>query len=366
MNTSQMTFEEAYRTFFGQNDHDPKSTSKGAKGVLEIIIKDRKGNVVRRYFEPNIVKIFAKEILAHRLPSSEIWDQQANGGSGAWVATNQDLTEEFAARYVLFGASFDENGIPLDADDSRFYTVDPVTGQNVPVRLGPGAEFNGSLINAIPLTEPGRPLKKVEAIGFQATFQPSGTPLLQSDVRGMNNIVTLETTLRLDEYNGLGVSESDFFTITEIALAAGKKFTSISDCECTPRELFLEGITATGGTVAVPASANGSDVINIDLSVSNPDIIKEGDQIKLVGSGDAVDENSINQVNPFYLVINKAVGGRDVQLDRTPVDASNNPINGNVGFFRDTLRIFSHRVLNVPLKKSSDFEITIRWRIVFN
>jgi hypothetical protein len=358
---AKLTIQEAYQLLHA-DDH------KGAKGIIEIIVRDKRGNVVNHYFERNIVKIFAKEMLSHRIPSSEIWDQQANSGAGAWVASGIDPTEEFSARYILLGASFDENGVPLDTNDSRYYTTDPVTGQIVPIRLNPGAEFNGSLINAIPLAEPGRPLKRVEEIAFQATFQPSGTPILQEDVRGMNNIVKLSTTLRLEEYNGLGVSESDFFTITEIALAGGKKFDAINDCECTPRELFLEGLptSSSGGGGAIPVIANGSDVVSIDPSVTNVDLVKEGDQIKLVGVNDAVNEESIDQVNPFYLIISKAVGGRDIQLDRTPVTRSNDPITGNVGIYRDTLRLFSHRLLSVPLKKSSDFEIVVSWFLIFN
>jgi hypothetical protein len=33
---------------------------------------------------------------------------------------------------------------------------------------------------------------------------------------------------------------------------------------------------------------------------------------------------------------------------------------------RDGFRIFSHRVLATPIKKSSDFEIVVRWRIQCN
>lgn len=372
MQKQNMTFKEAYETFFPHNDHERGAKDRGAKGVLEFIIKDKKGNIVHRHFEPNIVKIFAKEMLAHQLPSSEIWDQQANGGVGAWVASDIDPTEEFSARYILLGASFDANGLPLDTDDSRFYSIDTITGQIVPVRLGPGAEFSGSLINAIPFSEPGRPLKKVEQISFNATFQPSGTPILQDDVRGMNNIVELQTTIRLDEYNGFGLTDSDFFTITEVALAGGRKIDLVGACECTPRELFLEGqVTGSSGTspvetIAVPAIANSSDVISIDPSFTDVDIIKEGDQIKIVGRDDKVTEQSINQITPFYLVLTKLAGGRDIQLDRTPVDINNNPLSGDIGFFRDTLRIFSHRVLSVPIKKSSDFEIQILWRIIFS
>jgi hypothetical protein len=367
------TFEEAYKTFFGYDDQTPrnsKTKDRGAKGIIEIIIRDKRGNVVEHYFEPNIVKIFAKEMLAHRLPASEIWDVNANSGSGGWVASEIDVTEEFAARYILFGASFDENGVALDTNDPRYYTIDETTGQPVPIRLSPGADYDGGLINAIPLSEPARPLKRIEAVGFQATFQPAGNPLLQSDVRGMNNIVTLQTTLRLNEYNGLGVTESDFFTITEIALAGGKKFDAIGQCDCDPRTLFLQGATTgstgtSGVSTPIPATANGNDVVTLDAEYA--DAVKEGDQIKLVGSSDTAGEETISQVTPFYLVISKAAGGRDCQLDRVPVHSgTNSPIIGNVGVYRDTLRLFSHRILNAPIKKSADFEIQVIWRIIFS
>src|SRR5690606_1598093 len=134
-----------------------------------------------------------------------------------------------------------------DTDDERYYNTDSVTGPPVPIRLEPRAESDGGLINPITLIEPTRPLKRIESIDFEASYQPSGTPLLQDDVRALNNVVVLETTLRVDEYNGFGATNSDFFTLTEVALAGGKVFDSIGQCGCTPRELFLEGATETDG-----------------------------------------------------------------------------------------------------------------------
>jgi hypothetical protein len=348
------------------NDFDVISSNqgqKGARGIIKFDIKDRNGNIVKQIVEPNIVKIFAKEMLSHRLPSSEIWDPSASGGSGAWVDTGRDSDEEFSARYILFGASFDSNGLPLDVNDERFYATDPVTNTPIPVRLGPGAEYSGGLINAIPIAEPDRPLKRIEDVSFRATYQPAGQPLLQADVRALHNIVSLQTTLELSEYNGIGLTDSDFFTITEVALAGGKKVTSVGSCELTPRDLFLEG-TSDGS--ALNCTAGGSDIITIAGSESEVDLVKEGDQIKITGVDDSVGGGSIEQVSPFYLVLTKAVGGRDIQLDRTPVDSDNNPITGSIGIYRDTLRIFSHRVLAAPVKKSADFEIEVVWTIIFN
>ena len=334
-------------------------------GVIEFIFKDRNGRIIGTHSEPNIVKIFAKEMLAHRLPSTEIWDPDAGTGTGDWVASGLDLEEEFSARYILFGASFDEDGVPLDTADTRFYSEDPVTGGFTPVRLGPGAEFSGGLINAIPLAEPDRPLMRVENIDFEPSFQPAGKPFLEDDVRAINNVLVLETTLKLDEYNGFGLSGSDFFTITEVALAGGKRLTTLGACECTPRELFLDG-SSDDDALLVTLSA-GADVLSIDGSESEVDLVKEGDQIKLVAAGGSAKENDeLDQINPFYLVLAKQPGGRDIQLDRVPVDSNNTPLSGTLGIFRDTLRIFSHRILSSPLKKSSVFEILTRWRIIFS
>lgn len=366
MGTSKLGFSDSMAIYTPGDDFapvGPKQDQKGARGVIQFNIRDRKGNLVRQITEPNIVKIFAKEILSHRLPSTEIWDPNASGGSGAWVAAGRDPDEEFSARYILFGASFDENGLPLDTNDERFYTTDPVTGTPVPIRLGPGAEYDGGLINAIPIAEPDRPLKKVEDVSYRATYQPAGQPLLQSDVRAINNIVSLQTTLKLEEYNGMGLTDSDFFTVTEVALAGGRKIDSVGSCELTPRDLFLEG-TSDGS--ALNCSAGGSDIITIAGSESEVDLVKEGDQIKITGAEDSAGGGSIEQVSPFYLVLTKAVGGRDMQLDRTPVDVNNSPITGDIGVYRDTLRIFSSRVLAAPVKKSADFEIEVVWSIIFN
>lgn len=347
---SKLTTTEEYREY---------------KGVIEFIIKDKNGKILETRMEPNIVKIFAKEMLSHRLPSSEIWDPNAGTGSGDWVDSGIDPTEEFSARYVLLGASFDDDGVPLDTDDTRYYTIDTVSGGFIPIRLEPGAEFSGGLINAVPLAEPDRPLKRIENIDFEASFQPSGSPFLDEDVRGMNNIVLLETTLQLDEYNGFGLSSSDFFTITEIALAGGKRFGLLGDCECTPRELFLEG--SSDGDALLASITADADVVTLDPSESQVDLIKEGDQIKIVAAGSSAGENEdLDQLNPFYLVLSKQPGGRDIQLDRVPVDSNNDPLSGSIGLLRDTLRIFSHRILEAPLKKSSVFEIIIRWRIIFS
>ncbi|MBD3407277.1 MAG: hypothetical protein GF411_14250 [Candidatus Lokiarchaeota archaeon] len=324
------------------------------RGEIEIIIKDRNGNVIERVVEPNIVKIFAKEILSHTMPFSKVWDPNASSGSGGWVDSEIDPNEDFAVKYILLGASFDANGIPLDTEDTRFYTLDPVTDTYKPIRLEPGAWYDGGLINAIPIADPDRPLKRIERFSFEPTYQPAGSPLLQEDVRAINNVLKAETTLRTDEYNGFGLTDTDFFTITEVALAAGKTIDGLDSCDCTPRELFLDG--------PYPATLTGGDVVTLD-DTSDVLSITAGDQIKITGAGS---EEDLDQVTPFYLVLDKAETGRDIQLDRVPVDADNDPLTGSVQLWRDTLRIFSHRILSSPVKKSNVFEITIRWSIIFN
>ena len=313
----------------------------------------------------NIVKIFAKEMLAYRLPHTKIWDPNGGSGSGAWIDSGIDPAEEFSAKYIVFGASFDENGAPLDTVDSRYYTQDPVTGTFVPNRLGVGADYDGGLINAVPISEPSRPLKKIERIYFESSYQPAGTPLLQEDVRAMNNIVVMETTLRKEEYNGFALTSSDFFTITEVALAGGKELDSVGACECTPTELFLEG--KNDGT-AITINSTGTSTVSIDAAdLAYVNTIKEGDQVKIVDAGDtAGDDSAIQQVNPHFLVVSKAVGGSDIVLDRTPVDSNNDALTGQLGIFRNTLRLFSHRILKTPFKKSEDFEVVVRWRIILN
>jgi len=340
------------------------------KGEIEFIIKDKLGRVIDIITQPNIVKIFAKEILAHRLPHSKIWDRTANSGTGDWVPSSVDPNEDFSAKYILFGASFDEDGVPLDTNDPRFYQTDPITQIAVPIALQPGADFEGGLINAIPIAEPDRPLKRIENIDFEATYQPAGTPQLQADVRAMNNIVLLETTLLQDEYNGFlqgstgASSGGGSFTITEVALAGGKELGTVGSCECDPKKLFLEG---DGSGQSLLASANGTDVVTLDPSVIDVDLIKVGDQIKIVASETTADSNNtLGQISPFYLVLAKTVGGSDIQLDRVPADSDQNPIVGPVGLFKNTLRIFSHRILDTPVRKTSDFQILTRWRIIMS
>lgn len=327
-------------------------------GEIEVIIRDTRGNLVSQHREKNIVKIFAKEILAHRLPFSKVWDPTAGSGAGDWVNSNIDL-DEFAAKYIVFGASYDNNGVPLDVADERFYSLDTISGGYLPVTLYSGADYDGGLINAIPLSEPDRPLKRVERIYFEPSYQPAGTPLLQDDVRAINNTLVLETTLTKDEYNGFGTTSSTYFTLTEVALVGAAEVGSVGQCECTPREYFLTGENG----LPLPAVANGTQTINLSLSVVDPDIIKEGDQIKIVAAGSTDPSDTLDQINPYYLVLDKSVGGRDITLDRIPVDSENQPITGSIAAYRDGFRLFSHRVLRVPVKKSEDYVITLRWRI---
>ena len=321
-------------------------------GEIELEFRDSKTKeIIETRRECNIVKIFAKEIMSHTVIYDKRWDPLGGTGEGAWV--DADPYDDFKIKYMLLGASFDENGIPLDANDDRYYQRDEVTGLYKPIQLLPGADYDGGLINAIPIDEQNnRPLKKIENVYWEPTYQPAGTPLLQPDVRAINNILVVETTLTEDEYNGFGLVESDHFTITEVALCAGIEITSVADCDVLPRNLFLEG--------PYSATATGGDVISLDNTV-DIDKISKGDQIKLLPSGTNTGDG---QVSPFYLVLDKLDSGSDITLDRTPMEGTS-AITGDVNVWRDTLRIFSHRILSTPAKKSSSFEITIRWRIYF-
>jgi len=354
---SQINLNDQYGVTSPNNKH------VHCQGELEFIIKDKHGRVIENIRQPNIVKLFAKEILAHRLPHSRVWDRNANSGAGGWVTHDIDI-EEYSAKYICFGASFDEAGVPLDSSDSRYYIADSATGSSVPISLGVGAEYDGGLINPIPLAEPGRPLKRIERIYYESSYQPSGTPLLQEDVRAINNIVVLETTLLSEEYNGFGLTTNDFFTLTEVALIGANELESIGACDCSPRNLFLTG-DSTG--VGFKASSTGTTTVVLDATAVNIDDIKEGDQIKITQyNSNVADDLILDQLNPYYLVINKSLGGRDIVLDRVPVDNLNNPITGDIGIYRDGFKIFSHRILRSPIKKSSDFEIVVRWRIILN
>lgn len=335
------------------------------RGEIEIIIKDKHGREINRFRENNLIKIFAKEMLAHRIAPTQIWDPTATGG-GAYVPSNIDENDEYSIKYVLFGASFEnETGVPKGPDDTRFYTYDSITSSYIPVKLEPGATNGGGLINAIPLAEPNRPLKRVEAVYFEPSYQPTSIPLLQDDVRAMNNVLVIETTLETSEYNGLGLTDSDYFTITEVALAGGKEFASIGTCECDPKDLFLEG---DSGNEAIKVNLTGSNVITIDSSdTSSASVLKEGDQLKLVNDGGIpTNHTTLGQVSPYYLITNKSESGLELTLDRTPVDSEMNPLTGSAGAFRSSLRLFAHRILPFPVQKSEAFEITVRWRIYFS
>jgi hypothetical protein len=191
---------------------------------------------------------------------------------------------------------------------------------------------------------------------------------MQNDVRAMNNIVVFETTLTKDEYNGFGLTDTDYFTITEVALAGGKELPLSAEsgtgyCNDDPKTLFLEGKT---DGIAITANATGTATVTIDpTDIAYVNVISEGDQIKIVNAGDNACQY-LPQINDHYLVCTKAVSGSDIVLDRTPVDENGNPITGPIGLFRDSLRLFSHRILKTPFKKSADFMIIVRWSIIMN
>lgn len=338
-----------------------RNNIKQYEGEVEFIIIDKHGREIRSLRQKNIIKIYAKEILSHRLPYHKVWDPNGGTGTGAWITHSIDI-EEYAPKYIVFGASYDQNGNPLDTSDTRYYIQDN-TGRYVAKQLNVGAEYDGGLINAIPIAEPNRPLKKVERIYYESSYQPAGSPLLDTDVRAMNNIIVFETTLRKDEYNGFVSTSSDFFTITEVALVGAAELDSVGTCNCDPRDIFLTG----NNGVPFLVNCSGTATVSLDISESQVDAIKEGDTVKIVDyNSTAAQDDIIEQLNPYYLVINKSLGGRDITLDRTPVNSNGDTIIGQVGLFRDGFKMFSHRILSSPIKKSNDFEIICRWRIIMN
>jgi hypothetical protein len=344
--------------------------SNNAIGVVEFIIRDKNGKVIDHIAERNVIKIFAKEMLSHCLPGSEKWDPDANGGDGGWISSDVNIDDNYSARYILLGASFDENGTPIGTNDTRFYTQDPVTGQFVPIRLDPSADYNGGLINAIPISEPDIPLKRIENINYNSSYQPTGSPLVDDTVRAVNNILVVETVIETNEYNGFSGTDNDFFTISEVALAGGRKFDGVSQCGLIPRDLFLQGLynSTSDYESSISAVANGTNVISIASSEPNDavSLFKKGDQIKIVNNNSNQDSyTTLNQINPYYLITDTS-GGRDLVLDRVPVDSDDSIISGDIGIFKDTLKIFSHRILSTPIQKSGNFQITVKWNIIFN
>ncbi len=419
---------------------------KTLRGEIEILTKDVNGNVISSFRQPNLIKASAKEILA-KMVTNRIW----NGVQ--WE--DNDTNEEFELKYFLFGASFDENYAALGSSDPRFYTVNQLTNAITPIQLSPGGDY---LINPIPLRESENlPLKRIESMTWEASYQPSDTPYLNSDVRPMNNVLVLGTTIKPFEYNGL--DSNGYFTITEIALASGKEIDSDAASEltgssrtiaqCLPEHVFLEGVGESSINQVI-GSISGN-TFSIDPSVADPDSIKIGDKVLIVqrsinaeitapssgnvisilpadaanllsyiggsvpvdgapaavdvggalnlikitaintGTGEVTfvkqttlgqDElgglavsisdsifvenyNLLDQTNPWYLVMSKQVGGRDVVLDRTPKDSDNVEVSGPAGIYRSTNRLFAHRILNAPVTKSSVYELEIKWRIIF-
>lgn len=339
-----------------------KDSYKNYRGEIEIIFKDKNGRVVKHIVQENLIKVFAKEILSKALPYSKIWNPTGGSGSGAWEDRTSELYDDFAPKYILLGASYDDAYEPLGKSDTRFYTYDNTTATYTAVTPEVGADNMGDLINPIPISEPTRPLKRIEAVSFSSSYQPSDTPLLDDTVRAMNNVVSFETTLTTSEYNGIGGSATAEFTITEVALAGGKELdTSIGACECAPHILFLEG---TGGVNddSIPATAFGTTALTLTGTVADINSIQIGDQIMIVAETSSTETyDTLGQVNPYYLVVDKM--GASLTLDRTPTSATTGILSGSVGVYRSSLRLFSHRVLDEPVTKSSVYEIVLRWNI---
>lgn len=331
--------------------------AKELNGAVHIIIRDAKTKeIIKETLENNIIKSFAKECISHSIVPNKLWDPISN----LWISNNLD-TELYRPRYIVLGGSFDENGAPVSGIDSRFYQTDVLNGGFKPIKLTPGATNGGGLINPVPIAEPNRPLKRIERVYFEPSYQPAGSPQIWDDVRALNNVVVFQTTLTSSEYNGLSGTSGDFLTLTEVALVAAPELGSIGACECNPRNIFLIG---DFNGLCFNAITSGAPTISLDMATVNVNEIKEGDQVKIVAPGSTIETtNVLDQVNPYYLVVSKAMGGRDVTLDRVPLDSTGVPLAGPVGVFKDSFRMFSHRIINSPIKKNEDFVVDIRWLI---
>lgn len=336
--------------------------TKEMKGSVSFIIKDKLGNVIDVLEDHNIIKIGMKEVIPHRITPPRVWDPIGGTGAGDWVDIGIDI-DEFVPRYIWFGASFDDNNQPIGTSDTRFYYYDSTTNSFKPNQLSPGAAFNGGLINPIPIADPDRPLKRIERVFFEPSYQPAGNPLNNDDVRAINNIMFIETTLRLDEYNGFGNSTNDYFDISEVALVAAREVDLPGACECDPRVIFRQGQT---NQIPLIATANGTDTISLTSEMSSyATLIKEGDQIQIVASGGTSDAEGIGtQPNDFYMVISKSTGGHDLTLDRIPTSLGNVPISGTIGVYREGHKIVAHRITSPIIRKNSAFTVTCRWKII--
>ena len=339
--------------------------SQNTSGEIELLFKNKHGQIVDKKVFHNIIKIYMKDHIAHTLPYPYVWDPTGGTGSGDWV-TNDVNRDLFFPKYIIIGAAYDTStanyGAPLNTNDTDYYKTDPISGQKVPITLYSGDTYNG-LIKAIPINVSNNiPLKRIENISFDATYQPPGTPYLRSDVRAMYNIVSFKTTLTTSEYNGFGGSYTSF-DICELALVSGPAFdSSVSDCDCDPHTLFMMG---DGGNYDTGASAvspidisivEGSNIITL-ANASNANYIYEGDQIKLISTHSMISE--------YYLVMNKS--GATLTLDRVPKDDTNTNLpSGNYTMWVDRFRMLAHSILPQPFSKTSALEVDITWKIYFS
>lgn len=345
-------------------------TNDNVFGKLEIIIKDKNGNVIDRRIDHNIIKIFMKDHIPHTLAYPYVWDPTGGTGEGDWVANVLNHADLYHPKYIILGAAFDTSpssyGSPLSTNDADYYETDPISGQKSPKTLYSGAEYGGGLIKPIPIkVSDGRPLKRIESATTElATYQPPGTPYLRNDVRALFNVLKLQTTLEIDEYNGFS-DTYNYFDICEVALVSGPAFgASVSDCDCDPEQLFLLGdgcVYNDGGATTVDAMevtlTAGSTILTLS-NADNADCIYPGDQIKLIAPG-------YTQTTQHYLVYSKS--GNQLTLDRVPKDDQNvNLPSGTYTMWVDRHRILCHRILESPFSKTSALEVTIIWNIYYS
>lgn len=317
-------------------------------GTIQIITKNKHGQTIKTHTQTNTLKTHLKETLTHQIQPNNLWNPNANNGTGAWQPNTTKL-DRTTPRYIILGASYDTNGNPIQ-NDPRYYTTNN-QNQTTPIKITPGNTHPNLLINPIPINTPNRPLKKIQNIYLTNTYQPAGTPTLQTDTQALNTTITFETTLQTEEYNGITGIGQDHFTITEIGIATGpEEYTTNPTeavCEKLPHELFQNTYNV---------NLTGTATVVIDTTTDTT-TLHQGDQVQIT------DPTGTTQLNNYYLIIHKTPGGHDITLDRIPTDTNGNPITGATTLIQNNMQIIAHRILTYPQTKNINTELTIRWSL---
>lgn len=302
-------------------------SGKMAEGRLTMRIRNTITGEESTISDNNIIKVAAKEVMAINLAPPRVWDPNEQ----EWV--DNSLSDDMSVRYMWFG-----------------------TGSTS--MLSSSFNYDGSLQEPI-LISTLTPLKRIESVYLNNSYQPSGNPYNHDDVRAILNEIVFETVMKADEYNELPDTSGSDVILAEAGLVAARELPVDDDCGCAPDILFLG--TENDGT-AIPITFSGSEVVTINVSSSKHTTIKAGDQIKIVASGTLKTDmhDVIEQHNPYYTVVEKLTNGRDLLLDRIPRNADNDILTGSAGIFRVGHRLICYKKIPV-FRKSFPLEITFSW-----